>query len=110
MATNVIRHLDVSVHHVEEQENNPLSRSFQNPFQGLSQEELYTDVHNFCRKNGLNEYVDLFEKGALVCQNPTRYWDIPELSEDEKGSLDVEKHHKWRQPWALYFLTGMSAR
>jgi hypothetical protein len=82
-----------------------LSAVFENPLQDVSQDQLMSDVENFCKEFGLLDHLDTFRKGAMVAQNPSSVQEIGELSCEEKTHLEREHTHKWSQPWQLYFLT-----
>ena len=81
---------------------------FENPLAGIPREQLFEDVGNFCRKFGLQDYLDIFQKGALISQSPATALDLPDLNDDEKDAIRREKTHKWSQPWQLYFMACMS--
>lgn len=51
----------------------------------------------------MTEQTDLFQKGALVAQDPPAFESVESLDEVEKDALRNEVLHKWRQPWPLYF-------
>ena len=85
-----------------------LSAVFENPLQGVSKEQLLADVEDFCKNFDLTDHVDTFRKGALLAQNPDKFRDMSELSEDERIFIEREHTHKWSQPWQLYFLVSKS--
>lgn len=80
---------------------------FENPLAGISREQLFRDVIEFCNTYDLMEHVEIFKKGALISQNPASATSLPDLSEEEKEALERERTHKWSQPWQLYFLACM---
>ncbi|KAJ5574226.1 uncharacterized protein N7459_008653 [Penicillium hispanicum] len=84
-----------------------LNAVFENPLAGISRQQLFKDVGEFCRKFDLMDDVETFKKGALISQNPESATMLPELSEVERESLVREHTHKWHQPWQLYFLAIM---
>lgn len=92
------------IYDVGERPVNKLNAVFENPLAGVPRERLFEDVERFCKKFGLEEYVDTFKKGALISQNPAGAQDLVELSEEEKEVLRREHTHKWSQPWHLYFM------
>lgn len=75
----------------------------QNPLDGIPRATLFQNVEDFARDANLSEHVPLFQRAALVAQNPSAFETIVELEETEKDALRNEVVHKWRQPWSLYF-------
>lgn len=64
-----------------------------------------SQVDDFCRQKGLDEFRSVVRKGALIAQDPTGYEDItgPEALDDEEiEALRDEVLHKWRVPTVLY--------
>lgn len=59
-------------------------RRIQNPLHGLSKEQLYSQVDDFCREKGMDDKIDLLRKGALVAQHPSKFEELAELDETEK--------------------------
>ena len=57
---------------------------------GISKTDLLTQVSNFCAESGLQDKELVFQKGALVAQNPQGFEDIAELTEDDKYHLRRE--------------------
>ncbi|KAL0065854.1 hypothetical protein AAF712_007158 [Marasmius tenuissimus] len=47
--------------------------------------------------------LPVFQKGALIAQNPGKFEEIAELDEADKDVLRREVTHKWSQPRQLYF-------
>lgn len=94
------------VYDIEGRQGDSLAAVFENPLAGVPRERLFEDVAEFCRKYDLEEYLDMFQKGALISQNPSTALDLPELAEDEKEAIRREKTHKWSQPWQLYFMAS----
>lgn len=70
---------------------------------GIPRATLFQNVEDFARDANLADHVPLFQRGALVAQNPPEFESIAELNETEKDALRNEVLHKWRQPWSLYF-------
>lgn len=101
-------HKPHGIYDVEARDRNKLSAIFENPLAGVPRDQLFDDVDRFCQQYNLEEYKELFRKGALVSQNPTAIETLPELKEDEREALRRETTHKWSQPWMLYFMTGES--
>ncbi|KAJ0290720.1 hypothetical protein CBS470a_003764 [Colletotrichum nupharicola] len=76
-----------------------------NPLLGINRSELLRDVEHFARDKGLDEYLPMLKKGALVAQDPTGYEEIDgteALEPDEIQVLRDEVLHKWRIPKILY--------
>ncbi|KAI1178222.1 sugar transporter-domain-containing protein [Nemania sp. FL0916] len=92
-----------SVTHVDINQN--LDAKIRNPLAGIPREQLLSDVENFARESGLEEYTPLLRKGALVAQDPTCFEDIQgaeALDEAEIYALKREITHKWSVPRTLY--------
>jgi hypothetical protein len=85
-----------------------LNAMLENPLAGQSRESVIADARRFAQEHGMAESEEDFVKGALVAQRPNDFENIPELSEEDKAALRYEITHKWRQPFTLYFLVGMS--
>lgn len=75
----------------------------QNPLEGIPRATLLQNVEDFARDANLSDHIPLFQRAALVAQNPPAFETIAELEETEKEALRNEVVHKWRQPWSLYF-------
>lgn len=75
----------------------------QNPLAGIPRATLFQNVEDFARDANLSDHLPLFQRAALVAQNPPAFETIAELDEAEKDALRNEVVHKWRQPWSLYF-------
>lgn len=76
-----------------------------NPLIGIPRRTILSNVDQFCRDKGLDDYRLLIRQGALVAQDPTGYEDIigeEALSQDAIESLRAEVLHKWRIPKVLY--------
>ncbi|KAH8828536.1 hypothetical protein DL96DRAFT_1603621 [Flagelloscypha sp. PMI_526] len=80
-----------------------VNAKIQNPLHGLTKDELFTEVDVFCREKGMEDKIELFRKGALVAQHPSKFEEVEELDESEKQTLRDEIIHKWRQPSSLIF-------
>lgn len=78
-----------------------------NPLSGVSKPQLFADVERFCQEKDLNDKVDIFQRGALIAQNPFTFEEIAELKEDDLFWLRKAHISKWSQPKMLYF-TGES--
>lgn len=83
-----------------------VSAKLRNPLYGISKEDLMRDVENFARDKGLEDITDMLKKGALVAQDPKRVEEIQELDEEERNWFRLEKTHRWKQPWMMYFMTS----
>ncbi|KAK1481251.1 hypothetical protein CCUS01_04363 [Colletotrichum cuscutae] len=80
-------------------------QQIRNPLLGITRAELLRDVEAFAHDKGLQEYIPVLKKGALVAQDPTGYEEIdgPEaLDATEIQVLRDEIEHKWRIPKILY--------
>lgn len=96
-----------SILDVEGRSADHLNAVFENPLAGIPRDKLFEGVDAFCAQHGLDEYRDLFRRGALVSQDPGSAQSLSELSAEEKEALEREHTHKWSQPWSLYFLATM---
>ncbi|KAI0879847.1 uncharacterized protein GGS22DRAFT_182750 [Annulohypoxylon maeteangense] len=86
----------------EEAESTP---PITNPLAGIPRESLLDQATRFSEWHGLDEYVPLMRKGALVAQSPTAFEDIQgseALDKEELVALRNEVEHKWRVPRLLY--------
>lgn len=61
-----------------------------NPLIGLSKDQLFAQVSQFCAEVGLQDKADVFLKGALVAQNPQTLDEIAELDDDDRYHLRRE--------------------
>lgn len=77
-----------------------------NPLLGRSSKQVESDVQEFVSTKGLEEYHDLFLKGAFCAQAQAtgNYRAISILNEDDHMALEKETKYKWRQPLILYWL------
>ncbi|CAO1635387.1 unnamed protein product [Parajaminaea phylloscopi] len=73
-----------------------------NPLARLTKEQLLHEARQFAAEKGLQDEVDVIERGALVAQNPVDFQSIEELSQEEKDRLQHESEHKWSHPFLLY--------
>jgi uncharacterized protein (DUF885 family) len=78
-----------------------------NPLAGLTTEELFKDVERFAQEKDLEHILPDLKKGALVAQDPKRFEDLSDLTEEDKEVLRREKTHRWHQPFMMYFMTSM---
>lgn len=83
-----------------------LEAEMRNPLVGLSYQEIERDVRTFVTTKGLEEYYEVFLKGALCAQlqGTDEFHSISSLSNDDRAMLTQERQHKWRQPFMLYWL------
>ncbi|OAQ67318.1 sugar porter (SP) family MFS transporter [Pochonia chlamydosporia 170] len=84
-----------------------LSTAFENPLARFTKEELMSNVDDFCKTHNLTDFTDDFRHGALIAQNPNSVHDLPNLSPDDRSTLDREHTHRWSQPFTLYWLCVM---
>ena len=61
------------------------------------------DVETFAQEKGLQEYIELLKKGALVAQDPANFENLDVLDDADREALRYEAAHKWKHPLALYF-------
>ncbi|KAH6879676.1 sugar transporter [Coprinopsis sp. MPI-PUGE-AT-0042] len=81
---------------------NNLSARIQNPLHGIPEATLLKRVEEWTKEKGLEENLSLFQKGALLAQNPGDLEVIPGMTEEEKEHIRREKTHRWRQSKDLY--------
>ncbi|KAJ5182719.1 Major facilitator superfamily domain general substrate transporter [Penicillium capsulatum] len=74
-----------------------------NPLEGLSHEQLMTNVEDYAAEHGLQDILPILKKGALVGQRPNEMDDISQLDQDDRWVLRQEFTRRWKQPWALYY-------
>jgi hypothetical protein len=102
--------VDATVEHVErrvsEYKHN-VDALIRNPLADLSKAEIHRQVEHFCTTYGFEDKQELFQKAALVAQNPDHFEEIEELNEGDKEFLRLEKTHRWKLPWALYCCIGV---
>ncbi|KAG5359985.1 Arabinose-proton symporter [Yarrowia sp. C11] len=76
----------------------------ENPLSRYSRNELLEIASGFAIENGMGDKVDIFQKGALVAQDPTNFEKIDMLSEDDLYWLRREITHKWDHPLKVYYI------
>ena len=84
----------------------------QNPLAGMTKEDIELDVDRFVDEKGLQDYRDIFRKGAMLArynQDPYGFERVDGLSDADLHQLREEVEHKWRQPFQLYFLVVLCA-
>ncbi|KAK5729415.1 hypothetical protein LTR17_011945 [Elasticomyces elasticus] len=82
--------------------NKNLDARVSNPLADIPYEELLHDVEVFAREKGLEDKLELLQRGALIAQDPANF-EALDLEEDEKDAIRHENAHKWSHPWKLYF-------
>ncbi|KAJ6536340.1 hypothetical protein B0H19DRAFT_962966 [Mycena capillaripes] len=81
---------------------NNVNARIQNPLHGIPKARLLAQVEEFVGEKGFDANLKLFQKGALLAQNPKTFESIPELDEEDKAAIRREITHKWSQPRDLY--------
>ncbi|CAF0905932.1 unnamed protein product [Adineta steineri] len=81
----------------------------ENLLKQFTREEAMNDAENFATEHGLAEHTFLFRRAALAARDGDKYESIPELTEEDRTALFNEIHHRWKQPWALYFIAAVNA-
>ncbi|KAL0568184.1 hypothetical protein V5O48_013806 [Marasmius crinis-equi] len=89
-------------HHEVDFVNN-VNAKIQNPLHGIPKGKLLSQVQDFTREKGFEELLPVFQKGALLAQNPGKFEEIAELDEADREVIRREVTHKWSQPRELYF-------
>lgn len=79
-----------------------------NPLQRLDKPALLAEADEFVNKFGLEEYRDVFRRGALVAQRPKEFLAIPELTNADRDDLVFEENHMWKNLSPLLIYSGMS--
>jgi len=74
-----------------------------NPLRGLSKEELYGRVDQFCDSHGFHSDVELFRRGAMAAQHSVDFEMCQDIPEDDKAILRRARDHRWDQPFTLWF-------
>ncbi|KAF9446294.1 hypothetical protein P691DRAFT_776969 [Macrolepiota fuliginosa MF-IS2] len=82
--------------------SNNVQAKIQNPLYGIPREKLLKQVATFTEEKGFEDKLELFQKAALLAQDPKNFENIPELTESDKAFIRRETTHKWSQPRALY--------
>ena len=88
---------DSSQHHLslespteEHLEKSTGSKTITNPLLALSKVQLLERAREFAVEKGLEEDIDLIQRGALLAQKPANFHTIDELAADEKAAVDNE--------------------
>ncbi|KAF5389506.1 hypothetical protein D9757_004345 [Collybiopsis confluens] len=87
-------------HHIDLAHN--VNARIQNPLHGIPKAKLLAQVEEFTREKGLDDHLDVFQKGALLAQNPKGFESITELDEDDRAAIRREVTHKWSHPKDMY--------
>lgn len=74
-----------------------------NPLAGLSKQELFAGVDQFCQQYGFESDNETFRNGALAAQNPRHPERITELDQRDRDQLVYERDHPWKLPGLLYY-------
>ncbi|KAG5933372.1 hypothetical protein E4U60_004504 [Claviceps pazoutovae] len=77
----------------------------ENPLRHLSRDELFAKVSAFHDHKHLQDHIDLslLQRGALVAQDPANFEALDLLDDVEKNALRLERTHRWKHPWPLYY-------
>lgn len=94
-STSDIKHIDVVRN---------LNARLANPLEGIPHEQIMSDASNFAKSHGLSEHDEIFQKGALVAQDPSAFESLPQLTDEDKAIFRRELTHRWDQPMQLYYL------
>lgn len=79
---------------VLESQSVEILEKLKNPFAGVPPDQLMQDVESFAHEKDLLDHLDYLKKDALVAQNPKAFESMPELNEEDKASLRLEKTNK----------------
>lgn len=83
-----------------------VSAKLKNPLAGFTREELMADVEKFANEKELQDILPMLKKGAFIAQDPKRFEQVEDLDPNEREWLRMEKTHRWKQPWMMYFMTS----
>jgi len=82
----------------------------ENPLKRVSAEQASLDAQAFARKHGLEEYADVFGRGAMIAREDLgQHGVVSGLLDDEIAALDYEWGHKWHGPRMLWYTVGLCA-
>lgn len=107
LSGNHIQERKQSVLDIDPSGREQLNAVFQNPLDGVPDDQLMRDVETFCNDYDLMEHVEDMKKGALVSKYPGGVQTAVYLSASEKEAIAREKTHKWDHPYTLYWLCGV---
>jgi len=88
-------------------ENVHIAAKLRNPLYGLSREELAAGVERFTQEKGLIEHTAIFQKGAILAQEPSQFETLPELDQADRDAIHHEHTHRWSHPAMLYITIGL---
>ncbi len=54
-----------------------------------------SQVEQFTKEKGFEEHVDIFKKGAIIAQNPSKFEELPLLEEEDRQILRNEITRMW---------------
>ena len=60
-------------------------------------------AEQFCAEHSLTEYSALFGRAALIARDPASFGDLTVLSPEEVQALEVERDHKFRGSFWLWY-------
>jgi hypothetical protein len=83
------------------------SHVLENPLAYIHDKTLQNDAEHFCRVNGMEDYVELFRRAALLAKSPDDHHDF--FSDQERKILEEEHTHKWKQTWPMYYVALVSS-
>ena len=77
-----------------------------NPLTGISHSTLEDMGACYARKHQVGDQEDIraFAKGAVLAQDPSKYYSVASLTEEEQMVLHTEQNHHWHQPLLLYIV------
>ncbi|KAL8773575.1 MAG: hypothetical protein Q9209_001680 [Squamulea sp. 1 TL-2023] len=82
--------------------NRNIEALIENPLSHLTPQQLEKDVRAFARLKGLDENLELLQRGAQIAKDPQFYESIPGVTGTEIKALRDERYRRFRQPRALY--------
>ena len=82
------------------------SRRIQNPLHGLSRDALLKRVDAFTHEYGLEDKRELFEKGAMIAQEPAKWESVPGLTEEEKEMIRRETTREFEYALFVFGFVG----
>ncbi|TNY21256.1 sugar transporter-domain-containing protein [Rhodotorula diobovata] len=83
-----------------------------NPLAGKTDDQLERDVDEWVERTGLEDIRELVFKAALIARDRDNFEQLPQLTEEDKAIMRMEKEHPYRQTKTLYstvFLCSMAA-
>jgi hypothetical protein len=61
---------------------------------GIPREKLLKQVEEFTHEKGFEDKLELFQKAAILAQNPKHFEEMPELTESDKEAIRRETTRK----------------